>query len=107
MTNEPRTESHRRGFALICGVWGVARLALIAAAVASSGIAARRGRGITVQRAQADAVAEAGINDAIVSLLAPRAGQMRRIDGIAYVTRFAGTDISVSIQDEYGKIDLN
>lgn len=103
----PPTRRSRRGFALISVLWGVAVLSLIAAAVLSSTMAARRGSHAALERLQAEALAEAGINDAIVSLLAPQPGQMPRIDGTPYDFVFAETRIAVSIQDENGRIDLN
>lgn len=102
-----RGPHHRRGFALLTVLWFVALLALIASVVLSSGLASRRSSHVAFERAEADALAEAGINDAILSLLAPQPGNQRRVDGVPYVLTFAGAEIAVSIQDEHGKIDLN
>jgi len=97
----------RRGFALLTVLWCVALLALIAGVVLSSGVASRRSSHVAVERAEADALAEAGINDAILALLAPQPGNQRRVDGAPYALNFAGAEVTVSIQDENGKIDLN
>lgn len=53
------------------------------------------------------AIAEAGVNRAIAALLDPRPERRWRTDGVAQSFEFDGTRISISIQDELGKIDLN
>ncbi len=98
---------NRRGFALVSILWGIALLSLIAAAVLSASVTVRRTSHVALQQAQAEALAEAAINGAILSLLDPKVSNRPRLDGISYVLTFAATPIKVSIQDEYGRIDLN
>lgn len=102
-----RAAGDRRGFALISILWGVALLSLIAAAVLAASATVRRSGHVALQQAQAESLAEAAINSAILSLLDPKVSNRPRLDGTPYVLTFAATQIKVSIQDEYGKIDLN
>jgi len=102
-----RGVGNRRGFALVTILWGVALLSLIAAAVLSASVTVRRTSHVALQQAQAEALAEAAINGAILSLLDPKVSNRPRLDGTPYVLTFAAIPIKVSVQDEYGRIDLN
>jgi general secretion pathway protein K len=57
--------------------------------------------------AEIAAMVEAGVNRAVAGLLDPSATPRWRIDGVPRSLAFEGADIRVSIQDEFGKIDLN
>lgn len=88
------------GFAIIVVVWAVALLSLMALDVVA---AARREGSVALDqlaRAQLEASADAGIMLGIHTLLAGGAGA---VDALV----FAGTGLSVAIEPEAGKIDLN
>jgi general secretion pathway protein K len=54
-----------------------------------------------------NSVAEAAVNRAVAGLLDPRPERRWRTDGGTQNFEFDGTRISISIQDELGRIDLN
>ncbi len=96
-----------RGFALIVVIWILALLAVLAAGVASdSGSEAVIARN-RLASAQARAAADAGIALAIEGLLDPNPQTQWRSDGSARDVQYAGAAITVTVQDEGGKIDLN
>lgn len=96
-----------QGFALISVLWGVAIMALLCAAILAISSANKIDTHIILQRAQAEAGAEAGINDAIAALLSSKKASMPRIDGVAYPFEWQGAEVTISIQDEFGKVDIN
>jgi general secretion pathway protein K len=57
--------------------------------------------------AQLSAVADAGLNIAILRLLDPRVAGQPPLDGSPFIVPFAGHQLRLAIQDEAGKIDLN
>lgn len=97
----------QRGLALVAVLWLVMLLAIIAASFTKS---ARTqidlGRN-AVEKAKAEALAEAGVNRAILGLLRPDPAAQWRGDGTVYALTFGGGEVRVAIQDEAGKIDLN
>lgn len=98
---------HERGIALASVLWSVAALSLIAAAMLSSSMhEARIGRNAWAQL-QVQTAADAGVERAILSLFDPRAERRWPVDGTPRDIVFDGTNISVAIQDEAGRIDLN
>jgi general secretion pathway protein K len=60
-----------------------------------------------VENAQAEALADAGVHLAILALLDPDPAKRPRADGTPWKVTFGGAEITVSVQDEGGKIDLN
>ncbi|GGF36508.1 hypothetical protein GCM10011611_48730 [Aliidongia dinghuensis] len=99
--------SGERGFALISVL---AVLAILAVLVGGFALASRRSLELSrnaVAAATARARAEAGISLALAHLLDPDATQRWNADGRAHAVRFDGATITVTIQDEAGKIDLN
>src|SRR5438045_2534433 len=83
-------DNAERGVALVSVLIGVMLLSLIAASMLSSGRTAYRVAANAVVRAQAEAVAQAGITRAILALTDPRAGHRWRIDGAPYRFEFEG-----------------
>lgn len=101
----------QRGLALVAVLWVVAILALIAAVFmreTRTEIALTRN---LEEDAQAEALAEAGVNRAILVLLGLDMGfdptLPWRVDGTPFALEYGGGTMQVSIQDEGGKIDLN
>jgi general secretion pathway protein K len=99
-----RSES---GVALVTVLWAFAILSVIAASVIATGRSEARLTRTLAERARLQAVADAGIARAILALLAPAAASRPALDGSGYETEFAGERLSMSVQDEAGKIDLN
>ena len=97
----------QRGIALVAVLWVVAILALVAAVFmreARTEIALTRN---LAEEAKAEALAEAGVNRAILILLGLDETIPWRVDGGAFAFDYGGGTVRVSLQDEGGKIDLN
>ena len=107
MGRRPTWLADQRGLALIMVLWGLALLSLMAVGSLSLGRSTRGSAVVSEIRAEADALAEAGIHRAILSLLEPDPSRRWRTDGVPEDFTFAGHHLRVSIQDEGGKIDLN
>ena len=101
----PRAD--RQGFALVFVLGITAILALIAAAILrSGGTAPLLARNALVQ-AQNQALAEAGINRVIFDLLQPPDVRQISVTGKPFDYQFAGQTVTLWVQDQSGKIDLN
>lgn len=96
-----------RGLALVVVLWGIAALSLIAAAMLAASLgSARIGHNAWAQ-VQVQTAADAGVQGAILSLFNPGPDGRPRLDGGESAMRFGDTTVSVSIQDESGRIDIN
>lgn len=104
MTLNTRRE---RGLALVTVLWGLLILAVIAAAMLSTERISGRLSAAGLARAQAEALADAAVNRAVLGLLDSRIDHRWRVDGVPRDAVFKDRSVRVSIQDEYGKIDLN
>lgn len=97
----------QRGVALLVVLWGCTLAAITLGALASSArIEGVQARGQYL-RVRAFYAAEAGIEQAVFRLSAADAIQRWAVDGRTYRFRQNGSDVSVSITDEDGKINLN
>ncbi len=97
----------QRGIALVAVLWGVVLLAVI---VGSFTVTARTDIRLVrnlVENAKAKSLAEAGIHLALLRLLNARGTPGWRADGSPQAVSFDGTRLTLAIQDEGGKIDLN
>jgi general secretion pathway protein K len=103
-TAQPHRE---RGFALLLVIWVLTILAVLAAGFAASTRSETRLARNLLEAARARAWAEAGIARATASLLEVDPRARWPADGTPQAMRFDGADISVKIEDEDGKIDLN
>lgn len=106
--SRPRPGSARSaGYALVLVLVGVAVLALIAGTVTvmSTRSAGRLPKDLL--RAQLQCAVQAGISEAIVSLSDLRPAEQWPIDGSAHDLSFQGIPVTVSIESELGKVDLN
>jgi general secretion pathway protein K len=99
--------ARQTGFALISVLSGLVILSAIAAAMLSTGRVSSRLAAGAVTRAEIDALADAAVNRAVLGLLDRRADHRWRVDGVLRSNVFKEYPISVTIQDEYGKVDLN
>lgn len=95
------------GFALITVLWAgtllsFVALGLVAAVRLEAGAASN-----AIDRVRAEAIAEAAINRAVLSLLDPRKEMRWPTNGQATEFSFEDVEVRVSIQDEQGKININ
>lgn len=97
----------QRGFALLTVLWLTMLLAIIAASFTTTARTEIQFGRNAVDKARAEALAEAGVSLAVLALLEPDPAARWRTDGTTYAFAFAGGEIHVSIQDEAGKVDLN
>ena len=96
-----------QGLALVIVLWVVALLSIVAASLAFSMRTETTLAHDLVAQAQARALAEAGVYRGILELYNPDRLRRWRGDGSPHRIRFGGVPITVSLQDEAGKIDLN
>ena len=96
-----------QGLALVIVLWMVALLSIVAASLAFSMRTETTLAHDLVAQAQARALAEAGVYRGILELYNPDRLRRWRGDGSPHRIRFGGVPITVSLQDEAGKIDLN
>lgn len=97
----------QRGIALLMVLWVLILLGLIAASfVRETRLGTSLARNIT-ENAKAEALAEAGIQRAMVGLLDPDPATRWRADGAAYQFALGDGMVVVRIEDEGGKVDLN
>jgi general secretion pathway protein K len=106
---DQRGDSGESGVALLMAVWVLALLALIAASVTSdvkAGLAISRNK---VEASQTRALADAGVWAALAALLDARRAGTLAVDGRYQVVPMieGGGSVSVAVQDEAGKIDVN
>jgi general secretion pathway protein K len=94
-----------RGLALVVALWGVAALALIAAAMLMSAVTTARIDRNAWEQLRVQTAADTGVQSAILSLFDPT--QPQPLDGREHSLSFAGIAVTVSVQDESGRIDLN
>ena len=99
--------NRQSGLALVSVLWGLAILSLIAAAMLSGSRLSIRNSRNAIEDAQARAFIDAAVNQTVLDLLDRRPDRQPRIDGIAATIQVLGTPVQVSVEDEFGKIDLN
>jgi len=93
-----------RGLALVVVLWGVAALSLIAAAMlAASANSARISRNAWMQL-QVQQAADTAVQTTLLSLYDPDPAGHAVLDGRS---RDIGAQVTVSVQDETGRLDIN
>ena len=97
----------QRGFALLLVLWVLALLSVLAAGLAAESRSGDQAALTFVALARARAAADAGVTLAVATLIEPNATARWPADGQVKAVRYRDQDISVSVQDEGGKIDLN
>lgn len=96
-----------RGFALLAVLWLVSLLAIIGASLAGTArVELQFGRN-AVEKAKAEAIADAGIYRAVLALFEAEPAARPRTDGTIFSFALAGGEARVRVQDETGKIDIN
>ena len=101
------SRDRQRGFALVSALWAAMMLALTAASIMVMARSDVRTSRIRATVAQGAALADAGINAAIYRLLARDPAVHPPLDGTPFVIDIEGRTITLRVQDEAGKIDLN
>lgn len=97
----------QRGFALLLVLWGLILLGLIAASfLRETRVSTTFARNV-VENAKAEALADAGVQRAILGLLDPDPATAWRADSRLYRFALGEGTVDIQIQDEGGKIDLN
>lgn len=96
-----------KGFALIIVLISVEILSLIAMNAASAVSMSYKAGRADLNQSTAAALVDAAINRAILGLVDARPGHRWRVDGVPRDFMFNDVLMTVSIQDELGKIDLN
>lgn len=100
-------QDRERGIALLLVVWVLALAAVLATGFAAETRSeARRARNLA-EEARARAAAEAGVMLAVAGLLDPRPGSPWPRDGRSRRLGYAGAELTVAVQSESGKVDLN
>lgn len=97
----------QRGLALISVLWALSILSLIAAAMVSSSTLSYRAERNLLRHVEAEMLAEAAINRALLGITDTRAQMRWRAGGPPQDVSFRDARASVWIEDESGKIDLN
>jgi general secretion pathway protein K len=92
---------------LLYALWAVALLTVIATATLGSGAVSYRQTRNLAEAAQREALAEAAVNRAVLALMEPATERRWRVDGAQQAFSFAGAMITVAIQDELGRVDIN
>ncbi len=96
-----------RGVALVIVLWTLALLAVLAGAFSTASRTHAKLAFNVIERAKAEALADAAVARAIAGLLAlPEDGGLR-VDQTPYAWVFDGGEVVFAIADEGGKIDLN
>jgi general secretion pathway protein K len=102
-----RRDHAQRGFILITALWTLTLLAVIVAGLvfmSKSEIDRTRN---TIALARAEAAADAGIYRGIAALLEPRLERRWAADGAPYEMTLDDARVTIALEDEGGKIDLN
>ena len=106
----PRKHPQRRrerGFALLVVLWTIVLLTLMAGAFARDWRTQTRMTAAVAKSADAEAAADGGLAYAIAWLRMPEAASRPTVDGTPVEFEFAGSRVTIRIEDERGKIDLN
>lgn len=99
--------SAERGIALVSVLWAISILSLIAVTVMSTSTLSYRMERNSWQRTKAETLANAGINRAVLGIIDPRPDKRWPVDGTPQTITLDNTEITLSVQDELGKIDIN
>ena len=95
------------GFALVAVLWAVLLMALMVGTLTGESRLERHIARNLSDRAQAVALADAGVAHALLILTSDAPNRVWRFDGGAHALSFGGETVEVAIQDERGKVDLN
>jgi general secretion pathway protein K len=102
-----RRVRRQRGFALLLVLWSLILLGLVAASFLRETRVDTTLARYAAENAKAEALADAGVQRAILGLLDPEPATAWRADGRLYRFALGEGEVSIQVQDEGGKIDLN
>lgn len=97
----------RRAFALLLALWGLILIGLVAASFQRETRVGTMLARNAMENAKAEALADAGVERAILALLDPDPKTAWRCDGRSYLFDLGEGTVKIRIQDEGGKVDLN
>ena len=97
----------QRGWALISVLWTTAMLGMMAAATQDLTVTSVRTERRALARAHLENDLDAAVARAVLALDDSRTDQRWRVDGYPYAFTYDGIPMTISIQDEDGKFDLN
>jgi general secretion pathway protein K len=97
----------QRGIVLVVVLWVLALLGIIAASFSRQTRVEVRVAHNLVENAKAEALADAGVERAMLGLLDPNEATVWRADGRPYLLALGEGRVRITLQDEAGKIDLN
>ena len=103
----PADHSHERGLALVSVLWALSILSVIAASFLAITRSSHQLEVGSRNRAELQAIAEAGVMRAVLGITDRRADHRWRVDGVPIAFAFAGATLSVRVEDQFGKIDIN
>jgi general secretion pathway protein K len=98
---------HERGLALVVVLWAVAALSLIAGAMLALSLNAAHISHNAWDAARLENAANSGVQAGILSLFEPNPTNRVHLDGRPRQVRFDGHAVTIAIQDEAGRIDIN
>lgn len=107
MISQIRTLGPQRGIALVIVLWSLVLLAVIATGFAADTRTETKLAHNMAETAKARALAEAGVQRAILELLKPAAERRLTVGDPPARFTFGGGEILLTLEDEGGKIDLN
>src|SRR5688572_25743651 len=90
----------QRGLALLAVLWLVTLLSVVAASFSATSRTETQLARNAVEKAKAEALADAGIYRALLGLLEPDPDRRWRTDGTVYVLVFGAGEFGWSVQDE-------
>ena len=97
----------QRGWALISVLWTTAMLGMMAAATQDLTVTSVRTERRALARAHLENDLDAAVARAILALDDARTGERWRVDSYPYPFTYDGIPMTITIQDEDGKFDLN
>jgi general secretion pathway protein K len=102
-----RRRRRQRGIVLVVVLWVLALLGIIAASFSRQTRVEMRVAHNLVENAKAEALADAGVERAMLGLIDPNEATVWRADGRPYLLALGEGRVRITLQDEAGKIDLN
>lgn len=103
----PSPAEGEAGYALVGAVMALLAVSAVALGIITETRIALAGGGADIARAKAEAGADAGVALALHELVDGGDGAAALVDGRSRTFTLAGTEISVTVEDERGKVPLN
>ena len=103
----PAASPAQGGFALVLVLCVLAVLSVIAVILIRETHEETRFESAVIEDAKAEALAEAGIQQSMVELLIPPGNGAWQADGSTHAIRLGEGSVSIRIEDESGRIDIN